>query len=519
MRGPEIPADIAAAQGLLDWRKRVWWPVSITEANQICSTQTRRALTWAAGLDDVLVHDATLLALPNILAYARSIVLASLAASRAKVAGIQLITTEPEFAYLQTGEVLPSPRENPVLAPERIRSYFIRRAARIHSWHGMNGLLPALFRPETTAISHNHLLCATAAREPRAIGFRHAEQLLETARRPGSPAPVMERDHASALAWVVLGEEIADEPYRSRAHKLLEANAASHLGQAVADMAALRRIQLPSTVWSGSGGLYAPRAVGLEILNRGGRVIRFDHGTPKGFVRAPAANDLSEFEVSSEFVVATEAAADICRDDYGDGSAGARPVIIRGADGDPTFAKIPAYVQRPRRRRPRVVYAPTQLLGFRELLPVQQPDVVHLSWQIGVAEVLQEMEVELTCQPHPEGLFKGRPHPLEARATTIRGNFASQLREADVFVFDYPSTTALWEVACTDARIVFLDIGAGTMTKAVANLFRERARVLGVAHDEANRPILDMAALRDAVLDEGRPVDPTPFRRLLAGEG
>ena len=119
MRAPEIPADIGAAQGFADWRKRVWWPVSVAEANQVCSTQTRRALAWAAGLDNALVRDAALLALPNILAYARAIVLASLAASRANAAGMQLIATAPEFTYLQGGgPMLPPARANPVLAQE-----------------------------------------------------------------------------------------------------------------------------------------------------------------------------------------------------------------------------------------------------------------------------------------------------------------------------------------------------------------------------------------------------------------
>jgi hypothetical protein len=164
-----------------------------------------------------------------------------------------------------------------------------------------------------------------------------------------------------------------------------------------------------------------------------------------------------------------------------------------------------------------VVYAPTQLLGFRQLLPVQTADVTYLDWQMRVAQALSEMPIELTCQPHPEGLFRGRIHPLEKVATSITGNFDAQLERADVFVFDYPSTTALWEAACTDARIVFIDIGAGKMTPAIGELFRKRACVVTAAHDEANRPQLDHEALRDAVLAPSGPIDPMPLRQLLAG--
>jgi hypothetical protein len=52
----------------------------------------------------------------------------------------------------------------------------------------------------------------------------------------------------------------------------------------------------------------------------------------------------------------------------------------------------------------------------------------------------------------------------------------------------------------------------------MAKLIAERARIIKVGHDEQNRPILDAASLRDAVLASRGPVDPMPFRRLLAGE-
>jgi hypothetical protein len=75
----------------------------------------------------------------------------------------------------------------------------------------------------------------------------------------------------------------------------------------------------------------------------------------------------------------------------------------------------------------------------------------------------------------------------------------------------------LWEAACTDARIVFLDMGAGTMTREIATLFNARASVIKIAHSEGNRPVLDKAVLRDAVLGASGQIDPMPLRRLLAG--
>jgi hypothetical protein len=166
----------------------------------------------------------------------------------------------------------------------------------------------------------------------------------------------------------------------------------------------------------------------------------------------------------------------------------------------------------------RVVYAPTLFLGFRQLVPALPPDAIHLDWQMRVAEFLRGLPVEFVCQAHPEGLLHNRPHPLEAVATTLRGNFGAQLQEADVFVFDYPTTTALWEATCTDARIVYLDMGAGKMTPDVARLFERRATIVPVLHGGDHRMTFDADALRDAVLAQDAPADPTDFRRLLAGD-
>jgi hypothetical protein len=375
-----------------------------------------------------------------------------------------------------------------------------------------------MLRPDILAISHNTLLHRAASGSRERVGFRHADLILADARfSHGGGADPDARDIARALARILLGDDVPEEPLTGRTLRLLETMAVPHLGRAMRDIAALREAALPSRIWSGSGGLYAPRAVGLEVLRRGGEVVRFDHGKPKGFVESRDFDAVVEYSVSSKFVVATEATAEISRR-YSDLDLvpWRKNIAIEGLDGDPTFASIPA--KRPARSgKLRVVYAPTQLLGFRQLLPVQQPDVIYLSWQMQMVEALCALPVEFICQPHPEGLFGGKPHPLEGMADVRRGQFEQQLREADVFIFDYPSTTTMWQAACTDAKIVYLDMGSGVMTPEVAAAFAVRGTILPVAFDSANRPLLDNAALRDAVLSRQGPAGPSAFRHLLAG--
>jgi hypothetical protein len=515
----DIPADIDVALASPGWRRHVTWPVSLAEANRVGSGQMRVALHWVAKLDDPLLRDSALLALPVILSYARAIVLAALAVSRAARSGARLVGTAPELIYLQGGEGPLPARTDPTLPPEPFRFPLLRRLARMRTWSGLTRLPRALLAPDAIAVSHNQLLRAVAANSRQAIGFSHAELILDAARRRSATKSVA-ADCGSDLAKAIMSDiALIDEPYRRRAFDLIEAMARPHLKKADLDMAALRSAPLPNEIWTGSGGLYAPRAVGLEVLRRGGRVRRFDHGTPREFVATVETTTLLELAVSSDFVLATEGAAQICRDELDENLLSPlRSIAIHGADGDPVFTRVPARrVRGLAGERLRVVYAPTQLLGFRQLVPALPPDVVHLDWQMRVAEALQALPVDFICQAHPEGLFKNRPHPLEKVATTIRGDFLRQLQSADVFIFDCPTTTALWEVACTDAHIVYLDMGAGTMTPKVAKLFAERATVIPIIHDENNRPVLDPGALRRAVLDDSAKPDPTAFRRLLAG--
>ncbi len=235
-----IPADLDVALAKPGWRSQVAWPVSLAEANRIGSDQMRAALQWAGKLDDALLRDSALLALPVILSYGRAIVLAALAVSRAARAGARLVSTAPELVYLQSGEGPLPARTDPVLPPVAVRFPLLRRLARMRTWTGLARLPRALLSPDAVAVSHNPLLCAVAADARQAIGFHHAEIILDAARRRFSATPVA-ADCALELARVILGESvIRDEPYRRRTFELLEAMAQAHLKKAAVDMSALR---------------------------------------------------------------------------------------------------------------------------------------------------------------------------------------------------------------------------------------------------------------------------------------
>ncbi|MEJ2433091.1 MAG: hypothetical protein P8Y53_07965 [Pseudolabrys sp.] len=426
----DVPSDLESIARFPDWRRSVWWPIGIAEANDIAVAQVRHALGWAESLDDPLAHDAVLLALPQVLSYARTLVIETLALSRAAAAGIGLQSGAPELDYICSGEGQPYARSGSIMPIADVRFPLLRRMTRIKGWSGLPRLPSALLAPDAVAVSHNPLLLQAAAKETRALGFLHAESLLAQARSRAATPPSL-ADQVEAGAEMLMPETAIAEPFRQRLQTVLETLVANNLAQCMTDMAGMRTIRLPDEVWSGSGGLYAPRAVGIEALRRGGRVLRFDHGTPRGFVGTPEPTCLLELAVASSFLLTTKAAAEICREQNLSAAPPVRRFVeIDGLDGDPAFTGLPRQRSRGRPQRPRIVYAPTQLLGFRQLLPVQQPDVIYLDWQLRVAEVLRSLPVELVCQVHPEGYFRSRPHPMESVAPTLRGNFRAQLETA-----------------------------------------------------------------------------------------
>ncbi len=129
--------------------------------------------------------------------------------------------------------------------------------------------------------------------------------------------------------------------------------------------------------------------------------------------------------------------------------------------------------------------------------------------------MLKTLPVDFTCRPHPEGLLKGRPHPVAGIVEPSPRRFEELVEETDLFVFDYVQSTTFYEALCTDRPIVLLDMGAPIFDAELRATLERRCRVVPVAFDDRNLPRLDEAALRDAVCGGSDVADPGEFRSLL----
>lgn len=515
-----VAFDLGAMERDPAWRESVAWPLSPAEIASTVDALTQRWLEFLQTLRDESHRDVAVLAGLALVATAGWLAESALAVTREQQAGIRLSGGPAELPWLR-GEADTPPRAAGLsrIKPPSVPKYaVIRRALRTASWTVPWRLPRALLAPRATAISHNPMLATAARRFPGGVGFGHAESLLLDVRsRMAEPLfAVGELAAAAAAALTRIGG--LGDLVRLRLEWLVLDQAQSLFEQAARDLAAIRQIRLPQILWSGTGGYWPARAAGLEVLRRGGGVVRFDHGGTFGMLARLEDTAQREFTAAGRYVVATEAMAAIARLARPERMVPWRKCRIEGADGDPAFAAVSKSPRPAKVGRRLAVYAPTLLRGYRQLPQPWLADPIYLDWQLRLAEMLKASPVDVLCKPHPEGLLRGRPHPLAAIADTTYVPFEDVIDTADVFVFDFASTTAFWKALCTDRPVVFIDMGMAPFAAPVAAMIARRCRVIPAKMDERNRPIVDAPSLVEAVAGGPGRADPSDFRRLLAGE-
>lgn len=506
-----VPFDLDALDGVPDWRRGLAWPIAVPALAAPMRAGTRALLRAALDLDDPGERDAALLILPAFANRARAVVMA--AATLDADAGLELAGGPPELDTLRGGEValgavndLALPGDGAV--PPRWRAF-----ARAASWTPAARLPRALARPGAVAVTHNPLLAAAARREPRAVGFVHAARLMAAARVLTAPPRAEAGPTADTLAEALVAPFELACVTRARAVALVAALARRALDHARRDLDGLARLTLPRTLWTGTGGNHAARAIGLAVAARGGTVTRFAHGGSLGPIAMAEQTATTELAVTDTFVVPSEGARALLDTPVARDLVAPRAIAFAVAPAPRPPAPLPS---RPRPARPTVMYVATASLGFTVHAPPFLPDVLYLDWQLRLAEALGRLPIRLVAKPHPEGLWRGRRHPLADVAETVAAPFESVMAEADAFVFDYPCSTTFWTALATDRPVVYLDLGLIPFAPAVAPELARRCSVLRVDYGADNRPLVPREALADA-LARCRAGDPATWRALQGG--
>jgi len=517
----KAPFDLAAVGKMPDWRDRLSWPVSHRERRQALAQQYRDLISFICNIEDNDLRDILLLGVNTMMHSVRVLTETALAVQGQIEHGICLVGDQPALSYLQGDESqlgLSIPFFQPFNGSGNRK---LRRVVRTASWTPWWRLPATVLAPGAVAVSHNRLLRTVAGETDQRISFHHGDDWLCEIRKKSHETGMESglEDIAQELFDILTDIKGLAEPWRGRLRALIAARGQKILSNAAQDLAALRGLKdFPDELWAGSGGYYPVRALSLEVLRRGGRVRRFDHGGGSGFSGERYSSAFMEYVVSSEYVVATPHAVRMVDETRATQLIRkVRQVKITGHHGDPTFS-IPQYPPRPAGRRRRVAYVTTALIGFRQIYPPMFPDPIHLDWQLRLAADLSALPIDLVCRPHPESLHPGSRHPLADLAPVCRKPFFSMMKEIDLFVFDFFSTTSLFEAMCTDRPVVFLDLGFISLTKSGRALVEKRCRIVPVSYDHKNLPQVDSDILAAAVTGGQEKEDPAPIRRVLTGE-
>lgn len=400
-----------------------------------------------------------------------------------------------------------------------------RRLMRVASWsHGL-GFLSAVTAPAAMAVTHNPLLVAQARRERPRLGFYHAVHLLDkylnTAVRAGA-MPLLTRSKLEELALSLTAALVAEDRLpsglRRRVEQILLPRVTAEIHRAGATLGALRAVRrLPVEVWSGTGGFYPARAIGLEVLRRGGRVRRFDHGGTVCLLADPNYIVQQELSVSSEYVMPTASAAQQSTIQLAVGMVSTiAPVRVSCGDGDPSLM-VKADGVRSVRSKPRVLFVGTAYYSFWQTYPPFPPASIYLHWQSRVLRMLKALPIDLVHKPHPGGLFNGNPPGLAELAPIDHRPFETVLPEFDCIVFDISASTTFSVALSSNKKVVLLDLGGMKFSREVEAEILRRCHVVPVGVDEHNCFTVSEEELAEAVCSSGRPPDSTFFRAMLVG--
>lgn len=510
-----------------DWRRPFGWPVPFDDLFKLNHRLQHRFFEFLVGLEG---DERDVMALARPLA-GTAIVMETAVALQAEAASGLRLEGPPELAVLR-GDALVDELEESSLVDmgsakltTQIPYQTLRRLVRTLSWTPLPRLPATLAAPQALAVTHNPLLVAEARRRRARLWFNHAAPLLDRMRQGVSEAPLLDGpEHVDALAERALRGLIDDQALtdemRERAIALLRPVYVGTLAQAAHTLGVLRRVdRLPNALWSGTGGLMPARALGIEVMRRGGTVTRFGHGGTMPLLAEPYSMVNLELSVTSEFVLpsamaarqsAVTRAADLSR------PFGLSSVV--GGRGDPSLDPGPNST-RSVKRRPRVLFVATAYYGYSQVYPSLTPAPVYLEWHHRILEMLGALPIDLIHKPHPEGLFRGRPPGLDHLARIDQRPFEQAMIDADCLVFDLAASTTFSIALSSDRRIVLLDFGSLRFSEESRPLIEARCRIVPVIADDRNRATVEAEALKAAVCASEPAPDPAPFRSLFLAEG
>ena len=429
-----------------DWQQHLAWPADTVRLAALGEEIGERYLAFASSLGDVFEQRLVVVAGPNLIGRAMTLIEAALVVQGERSQGVRMVGIPPEIDLMRggegVGEVHDPGYSRPVIFGVRpIKRPQLRRIARTASWTPWAQLPGALVRPQATAVSHNSNLRGYAAAAPTRLDFRHGDWLLgRIRRRPGGAVPGgMIPALSGALTDALTAEAGIEEPFLGRLRDILLPRVEAVLQQMAVDAKAMEAsAEVPAHTWSGTSGYYPTRMLSAEVRRRGGTHTGFDHGGTTGISELMPTTALVELSTTSTFFLGTQAMAD------GLTSGGAPGLVsgfnspqVAGLDGDPAFKPFCLDRRAPVGKRRRALYPTVRFRGYRQYAMVDpaRPHLFGFSAALGPGPGRHGPRFDMQAAPRwrvassrPPPPWPHRPHQCRRLRSALAGGGRLHLR-------------------------------------------------------------------------------------------
>lgn len=508
------------------WHDELVWPLSHSHTKPIIRDFAARLMREIAALQDTHQRNVVLMSSWAVTDSYFTLETALLA-HQAKQLGMTLAGGPAEVARLQG---LPEPADETDFTPRAVLDYrpirhkWMRQVARTASWTDWLRLATTCISPEAIAVSHNGTLRSHAASSLQRVFYRHAESYIAEAHRIEQSARAKLSPPDLDTVYDMFRRVIAETPSLSGymvelAQDLVVGKIAPILTRMDRDLKRVRLLKkLPDNLWAGSGGHPPARALSFEVKRRGGTVTLHDHGGAASTVKENESFVFAELTVADRFVTPTNSIKKsiISSEVLSQISSFNKPEILVG-NGDQTYRNLDIPPKRRLPKRPNVLYVLGAFDGLRRRSPPSLPDPVKLDWWRRVSQKMLKMPIELNLQPHPGGVFRGRPNPV-AKFAPISGKiFERSVEWADVLVIDITQTTTIPLSLCTDRHVVLIDYGRNEFNSSLQPLIDRRCITVKAFFNDRNLPDIDEHELETAIFTNTCDTDPNPFKHVYAG--
>jgi len=528
------PFDFRSSLLIPNWQDNFITLVDELQIDAICNEQDKRIINYLNNMSNNIKRDNFLLSLPFLIQRINGCIVALFAAEGAKKNSLQLTSVVPYVNFIVTGDKQYLDMTDPKFIDithsfeeKRLKTAFLRRIIRTASWEKPWRLFKTVFYPNIYALGHSKVLIEHARKSDERIYFFQSNELtakiFKNSNKDFSPPYLnsLVSDFITTLTGHIKIKSIYYDNFKILIERIIYKKV---LEDSLALDACYNYTKLPKNIWISTGLAHNYRMLALAVLRRGGKVTSFGHAT--GTVFAPTRDSLfyGEFAVTNDFIDITKDASDLLKSYFFDKypSAINSPFQISGANNNSTFKN--KVKKKSKNKKPTVIYTSNTVLDIERCTPFSH-SMAYFNWQLKLTDILDKMNINLICQPHPEGIFAMQDitHPLRKKYHMPKARFDDVKDQADVFLVDFVHSTTFGEILVTDKPIVRINWNDDSnyigVAKHIKVLLDKRCRSISACFQECGSLEVNEEELNNAILTNWQEkVDSTDFRKLLLGK-